>query len=71
MICFIVQENVEFLVEVAQSFHSRGHPEDACSLCHCLDDSATHGSPQLQAVELEILGSMKRLDRIWKLIDTV
>ena len=36
-----------------------------------MDHSAAQGSPQLQAVELEILGSMKQLDRIWDLIDTV
>ena len=68
---FTIQENVEFLVEAAQCFHSRGHSEDACSLCHCMDHSAAQGSPQLQVVELEILGSMKQLDRIWDLIDTV
>ena len=70
---FTIQENVEFLMEAAQCFHSRGHSEDACSLCYCacMDHSAAQGSPQLQAMELEILGSMKQLDRIWDLIDTV
>ena len=61
---------MEFLVEAAQSFHSHGYSDDACSICHTHMDS-THRSPQLLAVELEILGSMKQPDKIQELIDKV
>ena len=69
MLFATLKENVDFLTEAAQSFHSHGHSEDACFLCHM--DSAAQSSPQLQAVELEILGSMKQPDRIWEFINTV
>ena len=70
VVCFTIQENVDFLAEAAQSFHLHGYSEDACSICHCVD-SATQRSPQLHAVELEILGSMEQPHRIWELINTV
>ena len=61
---------MDFLLEAAQCFHQHGHSGDACSVCHIMD-SVAQSSPQLLALELEILGSTKQPDKIWKLIDEV
>lgn len=59
---------MKFLEEVAKSFHSHGYSEDACSICHI---SSTHNSPQLVAMEIEILGAVKQTTNMWKIIDQV
>ena len=55
-------------MEAATSFHSRGYSSDACSICRI---ESAQNSPQLLALQLEILGSLKQLTEMWDIIDQV
>ena len=59
---------MEFLVEIANSFHSHGYSEDACSICHI---GSTNNNSLVLATELEILGATKQHSNMWKVIDQV
>lgn len=50
------------------SFHLRGYSSDACSICQI---ESAQNSPQLLALQLEILGSLKQLTEMWDIIDQV
>ena len=59
---------MEYLIEAARSFHFHGYSNDALTICH--NDSAS-SNPEVHAMELEILGSLKQPADMWSLIDQV
>ena len=60
-----VQDQPQFLASAARRFYEQGEPELALKVCQL------GGSPELLAVQLEVLGHLQRVSEMQELVDRV